>query len=317
VPRFAGTGWGFSFALGAYLIWGSFPIIIAAAAFASPFEVVVWRVVFGFLLAFALVLLSRKWRQVWKLVKNPRKLGWLGVAALFIFVNWQVYVVAVVSGNVIESSLGYFINPIFTVLLGVIVLRERLRIGQWVALSIGLIAVTVLTVDYGRLPIIALALAFSFGIYSLAKNKVGGKISALHSFTIESGILLPVAIIQLSVTALFSPIQFGTAGVPETLLLVSFGFLTAIPLILFGAAASRIPLSSIGFIQYLTPVIQFLLGIFYFQEEMPLVRWLGFSLVWLGLVVLTLDALRAAGNRRRESLKSEHQSSIGSVPPAG
>ncbi|MEY3029167.1 MAG: EamA family transporter RarD [Actinomycetota bacterium] len=317
MPRFAGTGWGFSFALGAYLIWGSFPIIIAASAFASPFEVVVWRVVFGFLFALALVLLGRSWRQVWQLVKNPRKLGWLGVAALFIFVNWQVYVVAVVSGNVIESSLGYFINPIFTVLLGVLVLRERLRLGQWVALAIGLVAVAVLTIDYGRLPIIALALAFSFGIYSLAKNKVGGKISALHSFTIESGILLPVALIQLAVTAMFAPIQFGVAGVAETLLLISFGFLTAIPLILFGAAASRIPLSSIGFIQYLTPMIQFLLGIFYFQEEMPLVRWFGFSLVWLGLVVLTVDALRAAGNRRRSSILTEHKGAMESVPPVG
>jgi len=316
VPRFTGTGWGFSFAFFAYLIWGSFPIIIAAASFASPFEVVVWRVIFGFLFAFALVLLSRSLRRVWILVKNPRQLVWLGVAAIFIFINWQVYVIAVISGNVIESSLGYFINPIFTVLLGVLVLRERLRSGQWVALGIGLVAVTVLTFDYGRLPIIAFALAISFGIYGLAKNKVGGKISALHSFTIESGILLPVAILQLSITAMFVPIQLGAAGLPETLLLVSFGILTAIPLILFGAAASRIPLSSIGFIQYLTPVIQFLLGIFYFQEDMPPARWLGFMLVWLGLIVLSIDALRAAGTRRRASLNKRNEESFKSVPPA-
>lgn len=303
-------GWGFSFALAAYLIWGSFPIIIDAASFASPFEVVVWRVVFGFTFAFGLVLFGKSIRRVWTLVKNPKQLGWLGVAAIFIFINWQVYVIAVVSGNVIESSLGYFINPIFTVLLGVLVLRERLRPGQWIALAIGLVAVTVLTVDYGRLPVIAFALALSFGIYSLAKNKVGGKISALHSFTIESGILLPLAILQLSITALFVPIQFGTAGLPQTLLLISFGLLTAIPLILFGAAASRIPLSSIGFIQYLTPVIQFLLGIFYFQEQMPAARWLGFSLVWLGLVILTVDALRAAGSRRR------NREPIQASPPA-
>jgi chloramphenicol-sensitive protein RarD len=316
VPRFTGTGWGFGFALSAYLIWGSFPIIIDAAKFASPFEVVVWRVVFGFLFALGLVLAGRSIRRVWALVKNPKQLWWLGIAAVFIFINWQVYVIAVIYGNVIESSLGYFINPIFTVLLGVLVLRERLRIGQWVALGIGLVAVTVLTVDYGRLPIIAFALALSFGIYSLAKNKVGGKISALHSFTIESGILLPLAILQLSITALFVPIQFGSAGLPETLLLISFGILTAIPLILFGAAASRIPLSSIGFIQYLTPIIQFLLGIFYFQEEMPPVRWLGFALVWLGLVVLTVDALRAVGTKRRKAGGKSLDQAVNSTPPA-
>lgn len=315
MPRFTGTGWGFGFALAAYLIWGSFPIIIDAASFASPFEVVVWRVVFGFLFALGLVLAARSIRRVWALVKNPKQLWWLGIAAVFIFINWQVYVIAVIYGNVIESSLGYFINPIFTVLLGVLVLRERLRIGQWVALGIGLVAVTILTVDYGRLPMIAFALALSFGIYGLAKNKVGGKISALHSFTIESGILLPLAILQLSITALFMPIQFGSAGLPETLLLISFGILTAIPLILFGAAASRIPLSSIGFIQYLTPIIQFLLGIFYFQEEMPPVRWLGFTLVWLGLVVLTVDALRAVGTKRRTAGRGSLDEAVNSTPP--
>jgi chloramphenicol-sensitive protein RarD len=276
----------------AYLIWGSFPILIAAASFASPFEVVVWRIVFGFIFAIALVALTRSFGPIKELMREPKKLGWLAIAALFIYINWQVYVIAVLSGNVIESSLGYFINPLFTVLLAVLVVKEKLRPTQWVALGIGAIAVLVLTVDYGRPPYFALILAMSFGIYSLAKNRLGSQMSALHSFTLESGILLPVAAIQLALVALFAPIQLVAAGLGPTLLLVSFGLLTAVPLILFGAAASRIPLSSIGFLQYLTPTLQFLLGLLYFQEPMPAVRWIGFALVWFGLIILTTDAIR-------------------------
>lgn len=290
---------GLTYGLSAYLIWGSFPLFIAAASFASPFEVVVWRVVFGFLLAITLVFVTRSHRPLWRVMRNPKQLGWLGLAAIFIYVNWQVYVIAVVTGNVIESALGYFINPLITVLLAVLVLREKLRPGQWVALGIGAVAVTVLTFDYGRIPFIALILAGSFGIYSLAKNRLGGKLTALHSFTLESGVLLPIAIVQFFITAAFTPIQFGVVGLPGTLALVSFGLMTAVPLILFGAAASRIPLATIGFIQYLTPIIQFSLGLFYFQEEMPVVRWIGFILVWTGLVVLTSDALVAQRRRNR------------------
>jgi chloramphenicol-sensitive protein RarD len=162
---------------------------------------------------------------------------------------------------------------------------------QWTALSIGLLAVLVLSFDYGRLPFIALILAFSFAIYSLAKNKVGKKIPALQSFTIESGLVLPFALIQLWIVAQYSPIMI-LSGPIETSLLVAFGILTAIPLILFGAAASRIPLSTIGFIQYLTPTLQFSVGFFILGEPMPAVRWIGFGLVWISLAVLTIDALR-------------------------
>lgn len=290
---------GLIYGLSAYLIWGSFPLFIAAASFASPFEVVVWRVVFGFLLAITLVFATRSHRPLWQLIRNPKALGWLGLAAIFIYINWQVYVIAVVTGNVIESALGYFINPLITVLLAVLVLREKLRPGQWVALGIGAVAVAVLTFDYGRIPFIALILAGSFGIYSLAKNRLGGKLTALHSFTLESGLLLPVAIVQFFITAAFTPIKFGVVGWPGTLALISFGLMTAVPLILFGAAASRIPLATIGFIQYLTPIIQFSLGLFYFHEEMPAVRWIGFILVWTGLVVLTSDAIVAQRRRNR------------------
>jgi chloramphenicol-sensitive protein RarD len=282
---------GLTFGVSAYLIWGSFPLIITAASFANPFEVVVWRVVFGFLFAALLVTLTRTWAQTVELVKSPKKLGWVAVASLFIFINWSVYVVAVATSNVLETSLGYFINPLITVLFAVVFLKEKLRKGQWVALGIGLAAVVILTFDYGRPPWIALALAISFGTYSLAKNRVGGKIKALQSFTIESGIVLPFALIQLWIVSMYTPIMIFS-GVFEASVLISFGILTAIPLILFGAAASRVRLSTIGFIQYLTPILQFSVGYFILEEPMPPVRWIGFALVWLSLVVLTTDALR-------------------------
>ena len=282
---------GLTFGAGAYLIWGSFPLLIQLSKFASPFETVVWRVVFGFLFAALLVTITKTWGQIMALVKTPKKLVWVAVAAIFIFINWQVYVVAVVTGNVIETSLGYFINPLVTVMFAVVLLKEKLRRMQWVALGVGLIAVLVLTVDYGRPPWIAIILALSFGTYSLAKNRVGRNIGALQSFTIESATVLPIAIIQLIVVASFGPVML-LSGPMEAAVLIGFGIMTAVPLILFGAAASRIPLSMIGFIQYLTPVLQFSAGYFILGEEMPPVRWIGFGLVWVSLVILTSDAFR-------------------------
>ena len=291
------------YGLSAYLIWGSFPLIIAAASFADPFEVVVWRVVFGFIFAALLVSIVGGWKEILQIVKSAQQLKWVAVASLMIYINWVVYVVAVATGNVIESSLGYFINPLVTVLFAVLLLKEKLRPMQWVALSIGAVAVVVLTLDYGRLPFIAIALAVSFGIYSLAKNRVGKKIPALQSFTIESGLVVPVALVQLWLVSQSAQIMLFS-GFVETSILVGFGILTAIPLILFGAAASRVPLSTIGFIQYLTPTIQFSIGFFVFGEPMPTVRWIGFALVWVSLAILTVDALK----RKRPDLPIVEQS---------
>ncbi len=294
---------GLLYGLSAYLIWGSFPLIIAAASFADPFEVVVWRVVFGFIFAALLVSIVGGWKEILQIVKSAQRLKWVAVASLMIYINWVVYVVAVATGNVIESSLGYFINPLVTVLFAVLLLKEKLRPMQWVALSIGAVAVVVLTLDYGRLPFIAIALAVSFGIYSLAKNRVGKKIPALQSFTIESGLVVPVALVQLWLVSQSAQIMLFS-GFVETSILVGFGILTAIPLILFGAAASRVPLSTIGFIQYLTPTIQFSIGFFVFGEPMPAVRWVGFALVWVSLAILTVDALK----RKRPDLPIVEQS---------
>jgi chloramphenicol-sensitive protein RarD len=272
-------------------LWGSFPIIIQFAKFATAFEIVVWRVVFGFLFAAALVTITGTWKQIWSLAKSPKKLGWIAVAAFFIFINWEVYVYGVVSENVIEASLGYFINPLVTVMFAVVILKEKLRPRQWLALGVGLIAVIVLTVDYGRPPWIAITLALSFGTYSLAKNKVGKNVGALQSFTIESAMVLPVAIIQLAVVASFGPVMI-LAGPMEASVLIGYGILTAVPLILFGAAARRLPLAMMGFIQYLTPLLQFGTGYFLLGEQMPPARWIGFGLIWVSLIILSSDLFR-------------------------
>ncbi|MEY4639027.1 MAG: hypothetical protein RLY13_25, partial [Actinomycetota bacterium] len=198
-----GFGRGLFYGFSAYFIWGSFPLIIAMLAFASPWEVVSWRIVFGFIVAAALTTLTRGWGEIRAVIRDRNFLKWQLLATAFIMLNWQVYVIAVASHHTIESALGYFINPLVTILLAVIFLGEKLSRPQWVATFFGALAVIVLTFDYGRLPWIALTLAFSFGIYGLAKNKIGGRVSAINSFAIESGILLPWAIGQLIAVSIF------------------------------------------------------------------------------------------------------------------
>jgi chloramphenicol-sensitive protein RarD len=225
---------------------------------------------------------------------------WVVASSIFIMANWQIYVIAISEHHVVESALGYFINPLITILLAVVFLRERLRKLQWAAVAMGAIAVTVLTIDYGRLPWIALALAGSFGIYGLAKSKLGGKVSAVNSYALESGILLPVAAIQGSIIGAISPgLQFGANGFWGAAGLIFFGIMTAVPLIMFGTAAKYLPLSTVGLLQYMTPTIQFILALTVFREEMPPARWIGFVIVWVGLGFLTTDMLRQTRNSTR------------------
>jgi chloramphenicol-sensitive protein RarD len=208
-------------------------------------------------------------------------------------VNWQIYVIAIVNHHVIESSLGYFINPLVTIALAVVFLKEKLTRLQWAAVAFGLIAVIVLTVDYGQPPWLALSLAFSFAVYGLAKSKLGGQVSAVNSFALESGLLLPIALIQLVFVA-FTPqgVTFLTHGFWGAAGLAFYGVMTAVPLIFFGLAAQHLPLKYIGFMQYLTPTIQFIMALTVFHEPMPQVRWIGFGLVWLALVLLSVDLVR-------------------------
>ena len=290
---------GIGYGLSAYLIWGSFPLVIAMLSFADPFEIVVWRVIFGFAFGLAVILITRKFSEYLSVFKQPKQLLWISLAAVVIYINWQVYVFAVAENHVLEASLGYFINPLVTIALATIFLKEKLNVLQWIAVGLGGVAVLILTFNYGQPPVIALTLALSFGLYGLAKNRLGGKVSAVNSFTIETTLLLPLGIIQLLVLAGMTQIQFGYAGVVPSLGLAAYGVLTAIPLLLFGAAAKRVPLSYIGFMQYLTPTLQFLIGLLVFQEPMPAARWLGFAMVWFALSILSFDALRQLRNRSK------------------
>lgn len=285
---------GLSLGLTAYFIWGSFPLIITGlASFANPWEIVVWRIVFGFATAVVLISVTRTWKSLFAVFKNRKFMLYIACCSVLIMINWQVYVIGISAGRVVETSLGYFINPIITVLLAVLFLREKLNLTQWSAVALGAVAVTVLTVDYGHLPWIALALAGSFGLYGLVKNKLGGKVTALNSYAIESGALLPVALVQGSIVASISPgLQIANHGWLGAVGMAVFGVMTAVPLILFGTAAENLPLSWIGFMQFMTPSIQFVLALTVFQEHMPPTRWFGFILVWIALIMLTGDALR-------------------------
>jgi chloramphenicol-sensitive protein RarD len=293
---------GLGLGLTAYLIWGSFPLIITGlASFANPWEIVVWRIVFGFATAVLLVSITRTWSSLWAVFKNRNMLGWIALSSVLIMINWQVYVIGIASGRVLETSLGYFINPLVTIVLAVLFLREKLNLIQWVAVGLGAVAVTVLSIDYGHLPWVALTLAATFGMYGLAKNKLGGQVSPLNSYAIESGALLPVAIIQGAIIASFAPgLQITSNGWQGVAGLAFFGIMTAIPLILFGTAAENLPLSWIGFMQFMTPSIQFVLALTVFEEQMSPARWVGFILVWVALLTLTSDALKTnRANRKR------------------
>ena len=283
-----GLGFGFT----AYLIWGSFPIFIRSLGFANPFEVVVWRIIFGMLLALILLTATKTWPQVIAVVWNRRAFALLAACSALIYVNWQVYVIGVAGGHIVESSLGYFINPLVTIVLAVVFQKEKLRRMQWAAVSLGAIAVLILTFDYGHIPLLALSLAFSFAFYGLVKSRLGGTVSPLTGYSVETALLVPVAIVQGIVVANTSGLNIGLSGTWSWLGLVLFGFFTAIPLILFGSAAKHLPLSMVGFMQYLTPTIQFILALTFFHEEMPPARWFGFGLVWLGLAALSVDVLR-------------------------
>lgn len=279
----------------AYLIWGLFPLYWPLLAPATPLEILAHRIVWSLVFVVGVLLLRRRWDWLSRLRHDRRRLGLLVLAATVISVNWGVYIWGVVSGHVVETSLGYFINPLVTVVLGVVLLRERLRPVQWSAVGLAAVAVVVLTVDYGRLPWIALVLAASFATYGLAKKQVA--MPALESLAVETGLLAPAAAAFLVAVQVGGSGTFGHVPAGTTALLVGAGVVTAVPLLLFGAAAPRIPLSTIGLLQYVTPIMQFLLGVTVFHEAMPASRWIGFAMIWAALVGFSADSVRAARTR--------------------
>ncbi|HEX5770144.1 MAG TPA: EamA family transporter RarD [Nocardioidaceae bacterium] len=293
----AETRRGFLLGAAAYAIWGVFPLYFPLLEPAGAVEILAHRVFWSLVTMLLFVLAFGRLRQVRAVVAHRRTFGILAVASVVIAINWGTYIWGVNNGHVVETSLGYFINPLVTVLMGVVVLGERLRNLQWVALGIAAVAVVGLTVEYGRPPWVALVLAFSFGSYGLAKKKAN--VGAIESLTVETMLLAPFAGAYILWLVAQGTSTFGTEGAGHAVLLMSTGIVTAVPLIFFGAAATRVSLTTIGLLQYLAPTIQFAIGVLVFQEEMTPMRWAGFGLVWIALVMFTYEAI----NHRRRQLR--------------
>jgi len=287
-------------AIGAYTLWGIFPLYFLLMRPAGPFEIIGWRILFSLVFCAVLLTALRAWKPLLAIARQPRLLLFMGLAGVLIYVNWQTYIIGTLSDQVVETSLGYFINPIVTVLLGVLVLRERMRRLQWAAVVISAVAVVVLTVGYGAVPWLSLILAFSFGAYGLVKKYVGPRVDAVSGLTLETAWLAPVAIVQLVIVGAQTGIVFGTVSVLHTVLIALSGVATAVPLLLFASATRRLPLVYVGLSQFIAPVLQFAIGVFVLHEPMPAARWIGFAVVWVALVVLVVDMLRAARNARTD-----------------
>jgi chloramphenicol-sensitive protein RarD len=283
---------GYLYGFLAYAIWGFFPIYFKLLRPSPPFEILAHRIVWSVLFVSLVLTVMHNWRFIPRVVRDRRLFGGISLAAVLIAVNWGTYILGVNSSRVVETALGYFITPLVLALLGVTVQRERLRPGQWVAVGIGGIAVAVLTVDYGRLPYIALILAASFSLYGLIKKRLA--MPPAEGLFFESAVLALPALAFLTWLNLTGGAKFGHVSAVHTTLLVLSGVLTAFPLLLFAAAANRVPLVGIGILQYVAPILQLGCGVLIFHEPMPAARLAGFCLVWVALVVFTVDGLRGA-----------------------
>ena len=282
---------GLIFGLSAYILWGLFPLYWPLLKPASAYEIVAHRAVWTLVFCLIVLAFHRKLRQTISQVKNPKILLGLTTTTALISINWIVYIWATNTGHVVEASLGYYINPLVMIAFGVLLLKEKMRIGQWIAVGIASVGVAVLTIDYGRLPWIALALAFSWGSYGVIKKVLG--LGALEGLTIETMLsFIPYATFLLILNQNGSG-QFGD-HLGLTILLISAGAITAIPLLLFNGSTTRLPYTVIGLLQYITPTIQFSIGVFVRHEDMPTARWVGFIIIWCALVALAIDLLRSS-----------------------
>ncbi len=301
-PRAHRQGPGLAFAITAYGLWGFLPLYFLLLEPANPWEVVAFRILMSLAFCALLLTVTRGWRAFIGLARQWRVLGMMALAGVLIYINWQVFLLATLTGHVVEGSLGYFINPVVTVALGVVLLRERLRPLQWAAVGISVVATLVIAIGYGSFPWIALALALSFGFYGFIKKRVGAQVDAISGLTLETAWLVPVAIVQLVITGAVVGLSIGNAGPLHVVLMVSTGVVTAVPLLLFAAASRRLPLVALGLTQFVAPVLQFLTGVFLLNEPMPAGRWAGFALVWFALVLIIVDMVRAAREGRRASV---------------
>lgn len=294
------------FGAAAYAIWGLLPLYFALLSPAGPVEISAWRIVFSIPVAALILTMSARWHGVTAVLADRRTLLTLAVGALLLVTNWLLFVVAATSGHVVDAALGYFINPIMMVLLGVVLLRERLGPLQWIAVAVATAAMCQLTVAMGAVPWIGIGLAVTFALYGLTKQRTARVVDAPVSFAVEAVVLVPLAVLGLLLVASGVPavdssgqgIVLGTAGVGHTVAVALSGVVTAAPLLLFAAASRRLPLSHMGLLQFVTPVLQFLTGFLLLHEPMPPERWWGFGLVWVALALVVIDLLRDARRAR-------------------
>jgi len=289
---------GLLFALGAYLIWGLFPIYWKLLQQVEAIELLAHRITWSFIFLFLFVLATKKWKDFRATLQNGKVIAVYFVAAILIGINWLTYVWAVNAGFIVETSLGYFINPLLSVSLGVIFLRERLRPLQWLPVGLAALGVAYLTFAYGRLPWIALVLAFSFGIYGLVKKIA--PLGSVYGLTLETGILFLPALLYLGAQEAAGKAAFLHTDITTNLLLVGAGIVTTIPLLMFASAAHRIPLSMIGIMQYIAPTLQFLLGVLVYKESFSHTQAIGFGIVWVALLIFWLESWAAQRALRLE-----------------
>ena len=283
---------GLALAGAAYTMWGVFPLYFHLLDRSGSLEIVAHRIVWTLAFCLVGVTVRRSWTAVRAVIGDARLFGTLLGAGVLVSLNWLIYVYAIISGHVVDASLGYFMNPLVTVALARVVLHETVRPAQAVALAGGLLAVVVIAIGAGGVPWIGLGLALTFGLYSLAKNRVGRTAPPLAGLGVEAMALTLPSLALLGWLAATHRGTFGTIGPGYTLLLAATGVVTAVPLLFFAAGAARLSLTSLGLVQYLTPVVQFALGVVVFHEHMSPVRWIGFALVWAALLVLTWDLAR-------------------------
>lgn len=287
---------GLTFGVLAYVLWGLFPLYWPLLEPARALEILACRMLWSLVTVVAVLAVRRHWAWTAQLSRSPRQLLLLLGAAVLISVNWGTYIWAVNAGHVIDASLGYFLNPLVTVLFGVLVLREKLRPAQWTAVGIGGAAMFELAFGAGHLPWIALVLACSFGTYGLLKKLAA--MPALESMAVESGFQFLPALGYLLLLQANGTATYGHTAWHVTFLLTLAGIVTLLPLLLFAGATNRLPLSTIGLLQFLAPILQLLCGVFVMHETVPGSEWIGFAIVWLALAILTWDGLRKATQPR-------------------
>ncbi len=278
---------GILYGIGAYVLWGFFPIYWKFLHEIPALQVIGHRISWSFIVLILFILLTKQWQDFRAVAFHPKTIGTYAIAGVLLSINWLVYVWGVNAGFIVETSLGYFINPLLSVLLGVIFLRERLRLAQWIPVVIAAIGVLYLTFVYGRLPWIALTLAFSFGIYGLVKKIA--PLGSLYGLTLETAIVFPLALVYLLVLEVNGAGAFLHDGLTIDLLLAGAGIVTTVPLLMFASAAKQIPLTMVGILQYIAPTLQFLIGIFIYKEPFDHAHLIGFGIIWVALIIFWVE----------------------------